>query len=91
MKKNIQKKRVVKKIYFIGAGPVIQSSITLKGRKLLDRADVVVYAGSLVNPALLKGTKAELYNSAAMTIDEVIEVMRSSNRIGQDNGTAAYG
>ncbi|MGD0884598.1 MAG: precorrin-4 C(11)-methyltransferase [Thermodesulfovibrionales bacterium] len=83
MKKNIQKKRVVKKIYFIGAGPGDPELITLKGRKLLDRADVVVYAGSLVNPALLKGTKAELYNSAAMTLDEVIEVMRSSIESGK--------
>ncbi|MGD1074478.1 MAG: precorrin-4 C(11)-methyltransferase [Thermodesulfovibrionales bacterium] len=78
MKETIQRQGAVNKIYFVGAGPGDPELITLKGRKLLDRADVIVYAGSLVNPALLEGTRAELYNSATMTLDEVIEVMRSS-------------
>ncbi|HAM50356.1 MAG TPA: precorrin-4 C(11)-methyltransferase [Nitrospiraceae bacterium] len=73
----------MKKIYFIGAGPGDPELITIKGRKILDAADVIVYAGSLVNPALLKGTNAQLYNSATMTLDEIIEVMRSSLESGK--------
>lgn len=71
------------RIYFVGAGPGDPELITLKGRKLLDRADVVVYAGSLVNPELLKGIKAEIHDSAAMTLDAVIEVMRRSVESGK--------
>ena len=44
-------------VYFIGAGPGDPDLITLKGKRLLDAADVVIYAGSLVNPELLKGTR----------------------------------
>ncbi|MEW6115917.1 MAG: precorrin-4 C(11)-methyltransferase [Nitrospirota bacterium] len=64
------------KVYFIGAGPGDPELITLKGRRLLDQADVVIYAGSLVNPELLKGIKAEIHNSASMTLEETIDVMR---------------
>ncbi|MFZ5997109.1 MAG: precorrin-4 C(11)-methyltransferase [Nitrospirota bacterium] len=64
------------KVYFIGAGPGDPELITLKGRRLLDQADVVIYAGSLVNPELLKGIKAEIHNSASMTLEEIIDVMR---------------
>jgi precorrin-4/cobalt-precorrin-4 C11-methyltransferase len=66
------------KVYFIGAGPGDPELITIKGRKLLDNADVVIYAGSLVNPAILDGLKAELYNSASMTLDETTEVIKKS-------------
>lgn len=66
------------KVYFIGAGPGDPELITLKGRRLLDSANVVIYAGSLVNPNLLKGIKAEIYNSASMTLDEIIEVMKKA-------------
>jgi len=45
---------------------------------LLDKADVVIYAGSLVNPELLKGIKAEIHNSASMTLDETTEVIKKS-------------
>ena len=71
------------KIYFVGAGPGDPELITLKGRRILDRADVVVYAGSLVNPGLLEGIKAAIYDSATMTLDEVIEVMRSAVESGR--------
>lgn len=64
------------KVYFISAGPGDPELITLKGRRLLDQADVVIYAGSLVNPELLKGIKAEIHNSASMTLEEIIDVMR---------------
>ncbi len=66
------------KVYFIGAGPGDPELITIKGRRLLDNADIVIYAGSLVNPALLEGLKAEMYNSASMTLDETTEVIKKS-------------
>ncbi len=64
-------------IHFIGAGPGDPELITLKGRRLIDQADVIVYAGSLVNPDVLEGHKegAAIYNSALMDLDEVIKVM----------------
>jgi precorrin-4/cobalt-precorrin-4 C11-methyltransferase len=63
-------------VYFIGAGPGDPDLITVKGLRLLQQADTVIYAGSLVNPALLEGVKSgcEIYNSAEMTLEEVIEV-----------------
>jgi precorrin-4/cobalt-precorrin-4 C11-methyltransferase len=83
MRKRQQKKGVIDKIYFVGAGPGDPDLITLRGRKILDGADVVIYAGSLVNPELLRGIKAEVYNSAKMTLDEVIEVMKDSVKSGK--------
>ena len=71
------------KVYFIGAGPGDPELITIKGRKLLDNADVVIYAGSLVNPALLKGIKAAIYDSAKMTLNEIIEVVENSINKGE--------
>lgn len=62
-------------VYFVGAGPGDPELITLKGRRLLDEADAVIYAGSLVNPELLKGIKAEVFDSAKMSLDEIIDVM----------------
>lgn len=72
------------KVYFIGAGPGDPELITIKGRKLLDSADVVIYAGSLVNPELLKGIKAAVYSSASMTLDETTEIIRKSVSIGKN-------
>ena len=64
-------------IYFVGAGCGAADLITVRGMKLLQLANVVIYAGSLVNPELLIYTKpdCEIYNSATMTLDEVMEVM----------------
>ena len=64
-------------VSFVGAGPGDVELITVKGQRLLREADVIIYAGSLVNPALLSLAKqgAAIYNSASMTLDEVIEVM----------------
>ncbi|MDI6744664.1 MAG: precorrin-4 C(11)-methyltransferase [Thermodesulfovibrionales bacterium] len=72
------------KVYFIGAGPGDPELITIKGRKRLDSADVIIYAGSLVNPDLLKGIKAETYNSASMNLDETTEVIKKSVSIGKN-------
>ena len=67
-------------VYIVGAGPGDPELITVKGQKLLSAADVVIYAGSLVNPELLKICKAdaEIYNSAEMTLDEVIKVIQNA-------------
>lgn len=66
------------KVYFIGAGPGDPELITVKGRKLLDRADVVIHAGSLVNPELLRGIRAAVHDSASMTLGEIISVIEHS-------------
>lgn len=67
-------------IHFVGAGPGDPDLITVKGRRLLAGADVVIYAGSLVNPALLEvtGPHCEIRNSASMTLAEVIGVMETA-------------
>jgi precorrin-4/cobalt-precorrin-4 C11-methyltransferase len=67
-------------VYIVGAGPGDPELITVKGQRLLRQADVVIYAGSLVNPALLQETKADavIYNSATMTLDEVIAVIEQA-------------
>lgn len=64
-------------VYFVGAGPGAVDLITVRGAELLKKADVIIYAGSLVNPELLNYAKKEcvIYNSASMTLEEVINVM----------------
>lgn len=64
-------------VNFVGAGSGAVDLITLRGHKLLSEADVIIYAGSLVNPELLEYKKegCEVYNSATMTLEEVIDVM----------------
>lgn len=65
-------------IQFIGAGPGDPDLITVKGKKAIEAADIIIYAGSLVNPALLENARegAVIYNSAGMVLEEVLEVMR---------------
>ncbi|MBR2254299.1 MAG: precorrin-4 C(11)-methyltransferase [Candidatus Methanomethylophilaceae archaeon] len=72
-------------ISFIGAGPGDPELLTLKGKRLIDAADVIIYAGSLVNPAVLADPKegAKIYNSALMDLDEVIEVMEAAEKAGK--------
>lgn len=72
-------------IYFVGAGSGAPDLITVRGARLLSEADVIVYAGSLVNPALLDYKKdgCEVYNSAKMTLEEVIAVMAPAAKGGQ--------
>ena len=62
-------------IHFVGAGSGAPDLITVRGQRFLREADVVIYAGSLVNPELLKEAKpgCEILNSAYMTLDEVID------------------
>lgn len=68
-------------VYFVGAGSGAVDLITVRGMRLLQKADVVIYAGSLVNPELLgyAGKECEIYNSAKMTLDEVINVMKDAH------------
>lgn len=66
-------------VHFVGAGSGAADLITLRGKKLLEEADIVIYAGSLVNPELLKYTNGKIYNSAEMNLDEVIDVMKQGD------------
>ncbi|MDQ2086946.1 precorrin-4 C(11)-methyltransferase [Herbivorax sp. ANBcel31] len=65
-------------VVFVGAGSGDPELITVKGKKLIEEADVIIFAGSLVNEEILKWSKesCEKYNSAKMTLDEVIKVMK---------------
>lgn len=73
-------------VHFVGAGPGAPDLITVRGKNLLEKADVVIYAGSLVNPELLTGTRkdCEIYNSAKMTLEEVLAVMRQASAEGKE-------
>jgi len=72
-------------IHFVGAGSGAADLITVRGAKLLGEADVIIYAGSLVNPALLEYAKegAEIHNSAHMTLEQVIETMKAAEAEGK--------
>ena len=67
-------------VHFVGAGSGAVDLITVRGAKLLGEADVVIYAGSLVNPELLNYCKegCEIHNSATMTLEEVIAVIKKA-------------
>ncbi len=69
-------------ITFVGAGPGAEDLITVRGQRLLQSADIVIYAGSLVNPGLLSlcRDECEIYNSAKMTLEEVMEVMERGEK-----------
>ncbi len=66
------------KVYFVGAGPGDPGLITVKGKALLQEADIIIYAGSLVNPEILHyaGEEAEIHNSASMNLKEIISVIQ---------------
>ena len=72
-------------VHFVGAGPGAEDLITLRGARLLQEADVIIYAGSLVNPELLAGRKAdaEVHDSAALTLEEVIALMKDAEARGK--------
>ena len=72
-------------IHFVGAGSGAPDLITVRGQKYLQEADVIIYAGSLVNPELLEMKKEEcqVYNSAFMTLEEVIDVMKEAEGQGK--------
>lgn len=72
-------------IHFVGAGSGAADLITVRGKNYLEAADVIIYAGSLVNPQLLDYAKEEckIYNSAEMTLEEVLEVMFAAEKDGK--------
>ena len=72
-------------VYFVGAGTGAADLITVRGMRLLEQADVIIYAGSLVNPELLRYAKqdCEIHNSARLTLDEVIKVMEQAEAKGK--------
>lgn len=72
-------------VHFVGAGSGAADLITVRGARLLQEADVIIYAGSLVNPELLLYAReeAEIYNSAEMTLEEVIEVIENAEKEGK--------
>ena len=73
------------RIHFVGAGPGAKDLITVRGQKAIEKAEVIIYAGSLVNPELLEYNKnAMIYNSALMTLEEVIEVMKDADEKRKD-------
>lgn len=71
-------------IHFVGAGSGAKDLITVRGQRLLGEADIIIYAGSLVNPELLDEKKegCEVFNSAKMTLEEVLTVMEEGNQKG---------
>ena len=72
-------------VHFVGAGCGAPDLITVRGAKLLSEADVIIYAGSLVNPALLDYAKpgCEIHDSAYMTLEEVLEVIKAAEAAGK--------
>lgn len=72
-------------VYFVGAGAGDPELLTIKGKRLIDNADVVIYAGSLVNPEVLKDVKKDcmIYDSAGMNLEEVLGVMKSAENEGK--------
>ena len=71
-------------VHFVGAGPGAPDLITLRGAELLKQADTVIYAGSLVNPELLKLCRegCRVFDSSRMTLEEVLDVIRESEGQG---------
>ena len=72
-------------VSFIGAGPGDPELLTIKGKKIIDSADVIIYAGSLVNPELLQYKKegCKVYDSAQMTLEEVLAVIDQAEAAGK--------
>ena len=73
-------------VHFVGAGSGAKDLITVRGMNLLKNADVIIYAGSLVNPELLEYAEdsCEIYNSAYMTLEEIIDVIRTADSENKD-------
>lgn len=70
-------------VYFVGAGTGAVDLITVRGQRLLEQADVVIYAGSLVNPKLLQATKAscEVHDSSRLTLEEILGIMQNAEAL----------
>ena len=72
-------------VHFVGAGPGAPDLITLRGARLLENADLVIYAGSLVSPALLSYCResCRILNSAEMTLEEIVKAMQEAEERGE--------
>lgn len=72
-------------VYFVGAGTGAADLITVRGMRLLNKADVIIYAGSLVNPELLAyaGEGCDIYNSALLHLEEVLQIMERAEAEGK--------
>ena len=72
-------------VYFVGAGTGAVDLITVRGMRLLEQADVIIYAGSLVNPEILQYAKkeCEIYDSAKLTLEEIIDLMQKAEAEGK--------
>ena len=73
-------------VYFVGAGPGAVDLITVRGSRLIKKADVIIYAGSLVNPELLElaGKDCEVYDSSLLTLEEVISIIKKASADNRD-------
>jgi precorrin-4/cobalt-precorrin-4 C11-methyltransferase len=73
-------------VYFIGAGPGDPELITVKGRRLLERCPVVIYAGSLVDPEILRWARADAarHDSSGLDLDKQLSLMAEANAAGLD-------
>lgn len=80
-------------VHFVGAGCGAADLITLRGKQLLEEADVIIYAGSLVNPELLRwaGPDCEIHDSAKMDLEEITEVITAAERAGKTTVRLATG
>jgi len=81
--KSTEKAATERPVYFVGAGPGDPELITVKGRRLLEAADLVVYAGSLVPRALVEGLAAELHDSAPLDLGQIVALMAEGWRAGK--------
>ncbi|MBE0428281.1 MAG: precorrin-4 C(11)-methyltransferase [Thermoleophilia bacterium] len=74
--RNKNRKTVTHRVHFVGAGPGDPDLLTIKGMRLLEQADVVIYAGSLISPEVLElCPKAERIDSAPLCLDYIVEIM----------------
>jgi precorrin-4/cobalt-precorrin-4 C11-methyltransferase len=73
------------KVYFIGAGPGDPELLTLKAKRILETSDVVIYAGSLINPDILKFARqdAVLHDSSTMDLEEILNIYRNAKKAGR--------
>ena len=73
-------------VHFVGAGPGAVDLVTLRGKRLIEEADVIIYAGSLVNPELLSYAKkdCEIHDSSRLNLDEVIEIIKEADKKNQN-------
>lgn len=81
------------KVIFIGAGPGDPELLTIKGKNALEKSEIIIYAGSLVNEEVLgyAPSNAEIYNSATMNLPEIIEIMEDGVKIGKTIGRVHTG